>query len=118
MLPDVSNTPPYFDDDWNDSQPVQLFFDNEWVEYSFPLPIDDDNDDVMIEVNMDEIDQIAVWDETNKKMYFKLIEETQTGLARASVVLSDGSIEVEYFLYVFVNEPSEDEPPIDEDEEE
>ena len=56
VLPDPSNTPPYFEDEWSDTQPIQLYFDGEEVEYAFPLPIDDENDSVTIDVNIDDID--------------------------------------------------------------
>ena len=44
------------------------------------------------------------------------MEGTETGLLRANVTLSDGDLSAEYYLYVYVNEPSEDEPPIENDE--
>ena len=42
-------------------------------------------------------------------MVFNLIEGTSVGLHRALVILSDGRLDKEYFLHVFVNEPPEEE---------
>lgn len=45
IVPDlINNSPPYFDDDWFDSQPIQLYFGGEQVVYTFPLPFDNDNE--------------------------------------------------------------------------
>ena len=59
-----NNKPPYFDEkEWEDSQPVQLYFDQGEVDYEFPAPRDDDFDDMEILVDMVDFDQFAIWDE-------------------------------------------------------
>ena len=72
----VNNAPPYFDDEWSATQPVQLYFNEEEVEYIFPSVQDDNDDEVTITVNMEEIDQIAVWDESKHRLIFNLEEDT------------------------------------------
>ena len=99
----VERLPPYFDSEWVDTQPVQLHFKDEQVEYTFPPVRDINDDEVTIQVNMDEIDQIAVWDESSAKLIFDLIEGTKAGLISVPVVLSDGMFVAEYSLSVNVN---------------
>ena len=50
-----SNSPPYFDEDWFDALPVQLFFDQTEVTFTFPQPLDDEFNDVEIRVDMIDI---------------------------------------------------------------
>ena len=77
--------------------PIKLYFGS-LEEYVFVMPnaYDDDFEEVTISINMDNIDQFAVWDSEAKTVTFKLVEGVPIGLYRAKVTLDDSILKSYY----------------------